>query len=231
MSIVLMTAFALLNPAFAGSSDDEITWDTDPTVLMIRGGTAKGSPSDADDEPDGDDEPDDEVVDVPTAVKRDPAATADAAPIAPKPGDDEFVFDAPPPPPPAPVVAPALPGPIALEVAGKEPFADNYPASIVAVDRDDVVVELPVMVAKSRAGAQPFVLIAQFYAGTQEVGEVRQAFDAAALAEFGPTFAFLKVVAPVVDAKGELKVIVSKAKADGTGAAPLFTRTVPYALK
>lgn len=230
MSIVLLTAFALLSPAFAGSSDDEITWDDDSSsAAMIRGAAPKG-PTASDDEPDGDDEPDDEVDDVPNVVKRDPGATSEPVIIAPKPGDDEFVFEEPPPVPVA-VVAPVLPGPIALEVAGKEPFADNYPAAIVAVDRDDVVVELPVLVAKSRAGAVPFVIIAQFYAGTQKVGEVRQSFDAASLAEFGPTFAFLKVVAPVVDGKGELKVIVSKAKADGTAPTALFTRAVPYTLK
>ena len=146
------------------------------------------------------------------------------------PGEDEFVFEEP--VAPAVVAVPAaLPGPVALDVAGKEPLANNYPAAIVAVDRDAVVVELPVLVAKSRAGTAPFMLIASVFVGETKVGEVRQSFDPASLAEFGPTFAFLKVSAPVAAPKGEIKVVVSKAKADGTGATALFTQTTPYLLK
>jgi hypothetical protein len=124
-----------------------------------------------------------------------------------------------------------IPGPVALEVAGKTPLANNYPASIVAVDRDAVVLELPVLVARSREGAEPFVLIGSVFVGATKVGEVRQSFDAASLAEFGPTFAFLKLAAPVASPTGELKVVVAKAKADGTGAVELFTQTTAYHLK
>lgn len=212
MSYVLLVALAL-NPAFAAD---------------LRGLERSAAPAVSDeDEPSDDDEPDDDDV----SDVRDVARTL-PTPVITKttPGEEEFVFEEP--ITPAVVDTPApLPGPVALDVVGKEVLANNYPASIVAIDRDAVVVELPVLVAKSRAGAVPFVLIASVFVGETKVGEVRQTFDAASLAEFGPTFAFLKIAAPVAAPKGEIKVVVSKAKADGTGATALFTQTTPYQLK
>ncbi len=188
---------------------------------------AVSPPVSEEDEPD-EDEPDDEDVADVRDVKRDPLPTVTIT--TKTPGEDEFVFEEPIAPPTPPVAA-VQPGPVALDVAGKEALANNYPASIVAVDRDAVVIELPVLVAKSRAGTEPFVLIASVFVGATKVGEVRQSFEPASLAEFGPTFAFMKVSAPVVDAKGEIKIVVAKAKPDGTGAVPLFTQTAAYQLK
>jgi hypothetical protein len=122
--------------------------------------------------------------------------------------------------------------PIALEVAGKTPLADNYSLDVTAIDRDAVVIELPVLVAKSRVGMETaFQLQAEVFAGDVKVAEVRQTVEKASLAEFGPSFVFLKVLAPVIEREGQIKVVVKKAAQDGSGAVPLFTRTTPYALR
>ena len=126
----------------------------------------------------------------------------------------------------------AMPGPIKLQVNGKDAWADNYPLSLLAVDRDAVVVELPVLVAKSRVGNDDgFALVAEAWVGKTKTASVVQTFTPASLAEFGPTFAFVKMVVPVVENKGEVKVVIHKAAKDGSGATEVFARTTPYALQ
>jgi hypothetical protein len=41
----------------------------------------------------------------------------------------------------------------------------------------------------------------------------------------------MKVMAPVVEKTGEVKMVVKKANADGTAPVVLFTRVTPYQLK
>jgi hypothetical protein len=127
--------------------------------------------------------------------------------------------------------APVGPGPITLDVAGKEPLSDNYPVNVVAVDRDSVVVELPVLVARSRVGlTEPFVLIAEAWVGPTKVSQVSQTITKEGLAEFGPSFVFVKLLAPVVEKTGEVTLRVKRAKLDGTQPKDLFSRATPYAL-
>jgi hypothetical protein len=179
------------------------------------------------------------------------ASTAKKKGDAPKPSagsldedDEEFEEDEEPPPSlgdfeepqakkaTAPTAAPQMPGPVDLDVAGKEPLKDNYALSVVSIDRDSVVVELPVLVARSRAGNdKPFLLIGELFVGESKVSEVRQLVQPSGLAEFGPSFAWMKVLAPVVEKRGEVKLVVKKANADGSSASPLFTRVTPYQLK
>ncbi len=118
-----------------------------------------------------------------------------------------------------------------LTIEGKEPLADNYRPSVLSTDKDSVTIELPVLVAKSRSSfAEPIQLTADFLVGTTRVARLTQSVEAVSIAELGPTFAFFKVVAPVVDKEGEVKVEVRKAKADGSEATLLFTRVVAYDL-
>lgn len=127
--------------------------------------------------------------------------------------------------------ATAGPGPISLDVAGKEPLADNYPLSVVALDRDAVVVELPVLVGRSRVGLEePFAIVAEAFAGDTKVGQMTVPVTKDSLAEFGPSFVFVKLLAPVLEKDGEVTIKVSKASADGSGKTELFTRATPYTL-
>ncbi len=124
------------------------------------------------------------------------------------------------------------PGPITIDVAGKQPLADNYPIEVVAVDRDAVVVELPVLLARSRVEVEAgFLVYAEVYVGKDRVTEVRQVVERSSVAEFGPSFAFLKLLAPVVERQGQIKVKVFKADLDGGNRAELFSRVTPYALQ
>jgi len=117
------------------------------------------------------------------------------------------------------------PGPISLDVAGKEPLADNYPINVVAVDRDAVVVELPVLIGRSRVEfEEPYTLTGQVFVGDTQVGTVSASITDKSLADFGPSFVFLKVLAPVADPEGQVTIKVQK------GDEELFARSVPYAL-
>lgn len=127
--------------------------------------------------------------------------------------------------------ATAKPKPISLEVLGKDPLADNYPVQIVAVDRDAVVIELPVLAAQSRALVDAgFILIAELYADDDLVGKVEHRLDQNSFAEFGPTFTFFRMMAPVLETEGQITIKISKSALDGTGATELFTRATPYSL-
>lgn len=126
----------------------------------------------------------------------------------------------------------ALIGPISLDVAGKSPLADNYALTVTAIDRDAVVVELPVLVAKSRVAVESgFQIVAEVFTEDIKVAEVRQVVNKESLAEFGPSFVFLKVLAPVIENQGEIKIVVQKTDVDGTNATALFQRSTPYALR
>ncbi len=127
--------------------------------------------------------------------------------------------------------APTGPGRVPLEVTGKKPLADNYPLSVVHVERDAVVVELPILVAGSKASVETaFAIIVEVSVDDALVSRATQVVDPASLAEFGPTFAFMKILAPVIDKEGRVTVFVGRAAADGTSPEPLFSRSTPYAL-
>ena len=114
-------------------------------------------------------------------------------------------------------VAPAGPGPVRLGVAGKSPMAGNYALSVVNVDRDAIVIELPVLVASSRVMLEEsFLLIGEVSVGGTPITEMRQVIAPASAAEFGPTFAFLKAQVPVVEQSGKVEVSVKRSNLDGT---------------
>jgi hypothetical protein len=132
-----------------------------------------------------------------------------------------------------PIEAGAKTATVQLDVVGKEPLADNYPAQIVAVERDAVVIELPVLLGRSRAGFEggPYWLQVDVLSGDAVVATSTQWVDRVSLAEFGPSFAFFKVLVPVQATSGELTMKVQKLDQLGAAGAPLFTRAVGYSLK
>ena len=125
-----------------------------------------------------------------------------------------------------------VPGPLTLDVAGKNPLQDNYALSVLAVERDAILVELPVLVARSRIGLeQEFLLQAEFMAGGIKVGQIQTMVTKASLAEFGPSFAFLQFLAPVIETQGKIEVIVKQLSLDGSSSTELFRRVTPYKLR
>jgi hypothetical protein len=129
--------------------------------------------------------------------------------------------------------ASAAPPPgIQLDVVGKTPLGDNYEATIVAYDRDSVVVELPVLLGRSRADFDgiAYVIVAEVFSDGSKVAEARQQVTSASLAEFGPSFAFIKLLAPVTAKSGKLEVRLSKASTMSGQPTQLFSRGVSYQL-
>lgn len=238
MSLSVLFALAF-SASFAATpaSDDDFDIELSPTELH-RGAVTLDEEADATsddgDEPD-EDEPDDEdpdaASDIPDTAKKPISTTKSTTAAAFKDVDDDFAFEEP--VVQAPVaVAVKVPGPLSLDVNGKEPLADNYAVTVVATDTDSIVVELPMLVARSRVGVEKgFLVITEAWIGTTKVSEVRQAFEPASIAEFGPTFAFAKLLAPVNEPKGTVKLVVKRAELDGSGAKELFNKSTPYALK
>ncbi len=128
--------------------------------------------------------------------------------------------------------AAAPPPGIQLDVVGKTPLADNYEPAIVAYDRDSVVVELPVLLGRSRADFDgiAYCIVAEVFADGNKVAEARQQVTSASLAEFGPSFAFIKMLAPVTAKSGKLEVRLSKASNMSAQPTQLFSRSVSYQL-
>ncbi len=126
-----------------------------------------------------------------------------------------------------------LPDPLRLDVAGKQALDDNYRASIVAVQGDAVVVELPVLLARSRAGFEgdAYWLRADVRVEGEVVASVAQWVGQASLAEFGPSFAFFEIMVPVNEDFGSLQLQVSRSGSAGDAGAPLFTQRVAYELE
>ena len=121
---------------------------------------------------------------------------------------------------------PALPLP--YSVVGRKPLADNYGASVVFADRDSVVAELPVLVARNPTDfASDFWLIGELWVGGSKVAETRQMVNAASLAQSGPTVAFLKMMAPIPAKSGELEFKVFKS-VDGETKEDLFRNVLPF---
>lgn len=148
--------------------------------------------------------------------------------------EDDFDMDSMPEPPDAPlrsaVQAPQRIGAISLDVAGMTPLVGNYPIDIVNIDRDSVVIELPVLVARSRYELQsPFTLAFDVVANEVLVAQMKQDITAAALAEYGPSFCFAKIMVPVTEGIGDISVTVSKVDEAGASV-ELFTTVTPYAL-
>ena len=121
---------------------------------------------------------------------------------------------------------PALPLP--YSVVGRKPLADNYGATVVFSDRDSVVAELPVLVARNPSDfTKDFWLIGELWVAGTKVAETRQWVSASSLAQSGPTVAFLKMMAPIPATSGELEFKVFKSD-DGTAREDLFRNILPF---
>jgi hypothetical protein len=148
---------------------------------------------------------------------------------------DEFERPAPrkkaAPKPPPKKVAPSGPARLTLKTSGKEPLTGAYTASVVALDVDAVIVELPVLIATSGGSYDggEFMVVSEFMLGDKKVGESRHLVSAATIADLGPTVVWVKQHVPVTDPSGSIEVNVSRVDAEDPPS-PLFTKTVDYRL-
>ena len=123
-------------------------------------------------------------------------------------------------PAPAPVV-------VKPEPAGKAPLSGNFDARIVSVERESVVVELPVLLGGRDDVRGEYWLIGEVFVDGAKVGETRQLVTNASVTSQG-TIAYLKVQAPVQNTSGSVEVRVSKAT--GSQSTALFSRSTSYNL-
>ncbi len=230
---ILLTLLLLgsAGPALAG--DDNLMKQLDVDVFETDAG---GDAPDWEIPPAGVDV-DDEAVDAEPDADLDPAPVdsldddppGDMALIAgPSEDPPEDLRPSKPPPAKAPTGG-AVAGP--LDTSGKTPLKDNFDARVVSKDIDAVVVELPVLVARSATtwSGGDYWLVAEFSVAGSKVGEARHLVTKAAIADLAPTVAFLKAQVPVVANSGAVEVKVSQL-VDGTSAKQLFSRKVDYRL-
>ena len=117
-------------------------------------------------------------------------------------------------------------------VVGKDPLANNYEAQVVFADRDAVVVELPVLVARNPSDfeGRAYWVVGEIYADGMKVAESRQQVTSDAIAQAGPTLVFVKMLVPVPAETGTLELRVGKTNSAAGTPEALFTRQVAYQL-
>lgn len=117
------------------------------------------------------------------------------------------------------------PGPLSLDVAMADPFQDTFPLTVTAVEKDAVVVELPIFVGRSKFDVEkPFSIKAEIFLGETPVGVTTTEVVEASIADLGPSFVFIRYFVAVNDKVGEISMKISK---DGE---ELFTTSTRYAL-
>jgi len=204
-----MTTLLFLAALAVADEEDDFFKEPDPSEKKGANADVPDSEAFHDDEED---------FDIPTTPKADAVVRVD-------PERDLGGFDA------------AAKGPgggtkLPVDVTGAKPLADNWSPSVVFTDADAVVVELPVLYAKSRSefDGVAYWLVAEVYADGKKVAESRASVTRDAIADKGPSVHFFRMFAPVPSGAGVLEVKIGKA-ASGTGKPELlFTRSAKYAL-
>lgn len=119
-----------------------------------------------------------------------------------------------------------------IDTVGKSVLGDNWAPMVVVTDQDAVVVEIPVLYARSRAefDGVAYWLVAEAYSDGKKVSEARMQVTRDAIADKGPSIQFFRMFAPVPGATGVIEVKVGKAASSAAKPSPLFTRSVQYKL-
>lgn len=119
-----------------------------------------------------------------------------------------------------------------VDTVGKAVLGDNWAPTIAITDQDAVVVEVPVLYARSRAefDGVAYFLVAEVYADGKKVAESRMTVTRDAIADKGPSIQFFRMFAPVPAAAGVLEVKVGKSTTASGKPTLLFTRSVSYKL-
>lgn len=139
-------------------------------------------------------------------------------------------------PPPAPAApAPSVTGPahgLSLDLSTAKPFGDNWAPTVSMVDKDAVIVDLPVMYGSGKASyaGKDAWLVAEVYADGKKITESRSFISKDAIADQSTSVQFFRLYTPVAAASGVLEVRVSRLVTGATKNELLFTRSVQYSL-
>lgn len=109
-----------------------------------------------------------------------------------------------------------------------QPLADNFAMSLVSKQRNQVTVELPVLVAQSTADfkGQDYWVIAQVVVNGTPISEGRHLITRSSIAESGPTKVWFKLTAPVHGPESDVEVKISHQSTKASRVQPLFSRTL-----
>ena len=119
-----------------------------------------------------------------------------------------------------------------LDVTGKEVLADNWSPSIAFTDTAAVVVDIPVLFARSKEDFDgvAYWLVAEVYADGKKVSESRVFINSDAIAAKGPSVQFFRLFTPVAGSSGTLEVRIGKASSAAAKPTALFVRSVNFKL-
>lgn len=119
-----------------------------------------------------------------------------------------------------------------IDTVGKTVLSDNWAPVVVVADKDAIVVEMPVLYARSRSefDGVAYWLVAEAYADGKKVAESRMQVTRDAIADKGPSIQFFRLFAPVQSPAGLVELRVGKAASSAAKPTPLFTRSVQYKL-
>lgn len=124
------------------------------------------------------------------------------------------------------------PGKLPLDTSRATLLGDNWGPTIAFSAESAVVVDMPVLYAKSKAefDGVAYWLVAEAYADGKKVGESRVNVTREAIADLGASVHFFRLYVPVAAKSGMVELKVGKASGTATKAEPLFTRSVKYTL-
>lgn len=119
-----------------------------------------------------------------------------------------------------------------LDVTGKEVLADNWSPTIAFTDTAAVVVDIPVLFARSKEDFDgvAYWLVAEVYADGKKVSESRVFVNSDAIAAKGPSVQFFRLFTPVSGTSGMLEVRIGKAASAAAKPTALFVRSVNFKL-
>lgn len=119
-----------------------------------------------------------------------------------------------------------------IDTVGKTALGDNWAPQIVIADKDAVVIEMPVLYARSKSEFDGVIywVVVEAYADGKKVSEARMQVSRDSMADKGPSIHFFRLFAPVQSASGLIELRVGKSMGPAGKPAPLFTRSVQYKL-
>lgn len=119
-----------------------------------------------------------------------------------------------------------------VETNGATVLGDNWGPTVAFTAETAVVIDMPVLYAKSKAefDGVAYWLVAEAYADGKKVAEARVNVTRDSIAETGASVQFFRVYVPVAAKTGMIEMKVGKASAGAAKADPLFTRSVKYTI-
>lgn len=147
--------------------------------------------------------------------------------------EDDIVIPIEKPKPPEPAKAAPPAGParsLGLDLSSAKPFGDNWAPTLSVVEKDAVVVDMPVLYGSGKASyaGKDAWLIAEVWSDGKKLTESRVYVTKDAIADQAASVQFFRLYSPTTADSGVLEVKVSRLVSGATKNELLFTRSVSY---